>query len=145
MGFHHLLPVRLSHFVHDLSWTPAERRTVVFDARLCVVQLKSEVFCTVDFSYSLFHTTVGRVITPHSDPVETSPRLDRRIPKRCRAQFTVTFQKDSAETVIFDGTEKKSSGICCGTLLDRNMSLRFDHTCCLDEPELETCLRFLVS
>ena len=36
------------------------------------------------------------------------------------------------------------NGVCCGTSV-HNMSLPFDHACCLDKSELEACLRFLVS
>ena len=85
-------------------------------ARLCLVQLRSGEFCSVVSLFSQpFHTTVGDVII-----------LKWSLWKHFQSQQEMEWN------VLWDRSVQ-------------NLSLHFQHTCCLDKSELETILRFLVS
>ena len=65
--------------------------------------------------------------------------------KSFRTRLIVAFQNDSGKTQDLWWNRQEMRRSTLWALSVQNTSLPFDHTCCLDKSELETCLGFLVS
>ena len=158
IGFLHLRPVLLISLVFpslsilNLFVTCAGKRgsqlrnglsSAMCALVYCSAEIRWVLHCLFT-SHSHFHTTVGHVITlkwslrnpthawtPHLDVLSYS--VHYRISKWfCENQDLWWNQQVMKWNMLWDFSV-------------HIMSLLFDHTCCLDKSELETCLRFLVS
>ena len=68
-------------------------------------------------SHRHFNTTVGHVITlgwSLRNHFHSHTCVDHRVLKCFRIQFIIAFQNVSAKIKIFDETNKKWNGVCCG-------------------------------
>ena len=100
------------------------------------------------FSHNHLNTTVGHVITLRwslRNHFHSNTCVNHRILECFRVRFTIAFQNDSAKNKIFDETNKKFNGVCCGTFPFTTCRSRLTIPAVSTNQNWKPCLRFPVS